>query len=207
MAEIRAYVCDVGEVLISEERLYGRWADHLGVSRFDFFAALGAVIEAGGYHREVFEWFAPDLDIEAAMAADVALGAFDADDLYPDVRTTLERLTAEGYLVGIVGNQPRRAESVLRDLDLPADFIATSEGWGVEKPDPAFFERVVAECGVPPEQIAYVGDRVDNDVLPAMAAGMAGVWMRRGPWARIHGRRPEAATATATIDSLDELPL
>ena len=59
---------------------------------------------------------------------------------------------------------------------------------------------------VRPAEIAYVGDRVDNDVVPAATAGMVAVFLRRGPWALLHARRPEASVARLTIDSLDELP-
>lgn len=53
---------------------------------------------------------------------------------------------------------------------------------GLWKPDPAFFQRIcdVVEAG--PEAIAYVGDRIDNDVLSAKTAEMLFVHVRRGPW-------------------------
>ena len=76
----------------------------------------------------------------------------------------------------------------------------------MEKPAPAFFAKVVSECGYPPEQIAYVGDRLDNDVRPALAAGMRAVFLRRGPWGFIHARHPDTRRAALTIDSLEELP-
>ncbi|MDQ3554297.1 MAG: hypothetical protein M3395_07810, partial [Chloroflexota bacterium] len=47
------------------------------------------------------------------------------------------------------------------------------------------------------------GDRIDNDVLPAAAAGMRAVWLRRGPWGVIHGTAP--LQAALVVDSLDEL--
>ena len=52
-------------------------------------------------------------------------------------------------------------------MNLPADLIATSGGWGVIKPSPEFFDRIAREVKCRPEEIAYVGDRVDNDVVPA----------------------------------------
>ena len=89
-----------------------------------------------------------------------------------------------------------------------ADSRIDQPGWatGVEKPNPAFFERVAAALDLEPRAIAYVGDRIDNDVRPAAAAGMRAIFIRRGPWAflqAVDGPPPEAA---ATIDSLLELP-
>jgi FMN phosphatase YigB (HAD superfamily) len=83
--------------------------------------------------------------------------------------------------------------------------VASSARWGVEKPSPAFFERIVAELSLAPEEIAYVGDRLDNDVLPAKAAGLLAVFIRRGPWGAVHATWPEVADADVRIESLDEL--
>jgi len=47
---------------------------------------------------------------------------------------------------------------------------------GVSKSRPGFFRRIVDESGVAPNEIAYVGDRLDNDVLPAVDAGMGGIF-------------------------------
>ena len=49
--------------------------------------------------------------------------------------------------------------------------IGTSDGWGVEKPSAAFFDRVVVEAGCPADQVLYVGDRLDNDIRPAQEMG------------------------------------
>jgi FMN phosphatase YigB (HAD superfamily) len=81
------------------------------------------------------------------------------------------------------------------------DFVASSERMGLRKPEPGFFERIAGELGRTPGEIAYVGDRVDNDVLPAKRAGMLAVHIRRGPWGYLH----DASEADAQIDSLDEL--
>jgi FMN phosphatase YigB (HAD superfamily) len=89
---------------------------------------------------------------------------------------------------------------------LPVERSATSDGWGVSKPDPAFFGRVIAELGAPARRIAYVGDRIDNDVVPAKAAGMTAIHIRRGPWGVIQSGWPEAELADARIDGLLELP-
>jgi FMN phosphatase YigB (HAD superfamily) len=91
-------------------------------------------------------------------------------------------------------------------MNAPLDFIGSSEEWGVQKPSPDFFAQIVRISGVSPVEIAYVGDRLDNDVLPAKTAGMLSVFLHRGPWGLIHSLRPDAAHADIRIDSLAELP-
>lgn len=73
------------------------------------------------------------------------------------------------------------------------------------KPDPAFFTRLISQANVPAESILYVGDRLDNDVLPARTAGMRTVFVRRGPWGYLHALKDEAALADLRVDSLQEL--
>jgi FMN phosphatase YigB (HAD superfamily) len=118
----------------------------------------------------------------------------------------LEKLKQLGFLVGVAGNQTAQAERLLRALDLPVDFIGTSAGWGFEKPSRGFFDRIIADCGCAPGEIAYVGDRLDNDIRPPLAAGMVAVFVRRGPWGYIDASHPDAARAHVRVESLHELP-
>jgi FMN phosphatase YigB (HAD superfamily) len=106
-------------------------------------------------------------------------------DLYPDARPCLQALKDAGYFVGVAGNQTARIGRFLDELNFPCDVLATSDGWGVEKPDIAFFDKLVAVSGHSPREIAYVGDRLDNDIAPAAEAGLFTVWLRRGPWGYI----------------------
>jgi FMN phosphatase YigB (HAD superfamily) len=205
---IRVAVFDLGETLISEDRMWGSWADWLGVPRLTFCAALGAVIERGQDHREVFGVLRPGFSFEDERARKEAARpwALHSGDLYPDALPCLARLRAAGVRVGIAANQPAHIEGQLAGIGLHADFVASSGRWGVAKPAAAFFDRVVGEAGVPACDIAYVGDRVDNDVRPARAAGMFGVWLRRGPWGFIQASQPGTEGAGARIGSLSELP-
>jgi HAD superfamily hydrolase (TIGR01662 family) len=183
---IRAVYFDVGETLIDESTEYGTWADWLGVPRHTFSAVFGAVIARGGDYREVFQHFRPGFNLEKERQArlDAGLGEyFNGLDLYPDARPCLESLKKAGYFIGIAGNQTARAAQLIRELNLPADSIATSTEWGVEKPNPAFFHKLIQVSGCLPEEIAYVGDRVDNDVEPAAQCGLRAIQLRRGPWA------------------------
>lgn len=205
---VEAVVFDLGETLVDEGRGWTAWAEWLGVRPFDLFTALGAVIERRQDHRTAFELVRPGFDLERERAAKEASGrpwGFDASDLYPDALPCLERLRAEGLRIGVVGNQPAVVESMLEELHGLADVVGSSGRWGVEKPSPAFFERVVEEVGCEPGAVAYVGDRLDNDVLPAQRLGMVGVFLVRGPWALVQQSWPEAAQASLTVDALDGL--
>jgi FMN phosphatase YigB (HAD superfamily) len=118
----------------------------------------------------------------------------------------LQALGAAGYRLGVVGNQPARAEAAIRSFGLPLDLVASSETWGLEKPDPRFFARVAEALDLPEAEIAYVGDRVDNDVRPSAAAGMTAIFLRRGPWGWIQSLDGDPPEAALTIESLAELP-
>jgi len=207
---IGAVVFDVGEVLVDESREYGTWADWLGVPRHVFSAVFGAVIARGQDYRETFQVFRPGFDLDKARRQRADEGRperFGDDDLYPDARPTLARLQDAGLWVGIAGNQTARAGDILRDLGLSADMIATSDDWGVAKPDPGFFRKMIEVSPCDPGATLYVGDRLDNDIVPAAAAGLPTALIKRGPWAMIWQDDPVAIRVpTLRVDSLAELP-
>ncbi|MEW2118091.1 HAD family hydrolase [Streptomyces sp. NPDC005474] len=208
---IRAVVFDVGECLVDETREYGTWADWLQVPRHTFAAVFGAVIAQGRDYRETFQEFRPGFDLSEEREKRAAAGhpeSFDETDLYDDVRPALAQLRADGLWLGIAGNQTVRAGKILRELfSDDVDLIGTSDDWGASKPDPEFFRRVAEVVPFADDEILYVGDRVDNDLRPAVAAGMHTALVRRGPWATIQWRTEEAEKLPAfRIESLRELP-
>jgi FMN phosphatase YigB (HAD superfamily) len=123
---------------------------------------------------------------------------FSERDLHADALPCLAALRARGLRLGAAGNMYAVHEDFLRPH---VDFVGSSERWGVEKPDAGFFDHVVEAAGAPAGEILYVGDRVDKDVVPALAAGLHAVRIRRGAHAEV-----ESPPGTVTIGSLDELP-
>ncbi|MBF6272274.1 MULTISPECIES: HAD family hydrolase [Nocardia] len=206
---ISAVVFDVGETLVDETREYGTWADWLGVPRHTFAAVFGATIASGQDYLQTFQVFKPGFDLAAERQARADAGqpeAYGEEDLYPDVRPALSKLQDLGVWVGIVGNQTVRSGQILRSLDLPTDFIATSDDWEVQKPAPEFFDKVVEAAPCAADQIVYVGDRIDNDVTPAKRAGMRTAYIQRGPWGWILRDKKEVADLSDwRIRDLNEL--
>jgi FMN phosphatase YigB (HAD superfamily) len=205
----RAVVFDVGETLFSEARAWAAWADWLAVDTRELAAALGATIERRGDHRSAFELIRPGFEFRAEQAARRAAGVPDDPcvlyDRHADAEPCLRRLRAAGIRVGVAANQPSAVAPLVRELVGDGELLGISETWGIAKPDPRFFARITAELGLPPSEIAYVGDRVDNDVLPARAAGMIAVHLRRGPWGVVQASWPEAAQADIRAASLTEV--
>jgi HAD superfamily hydrolase (TIGR01549 family) len=199
------WVClDVGETLINEARIWTCWADALGISPFTFMAAMGAVLARGGDFRDTFKFLGYNDWESLRPQVMAAFGGFQERDLYADAKPTLDALRAAGFRLAIVANQPASRTDELRFLGVRADVMAMSDEMGVQKPDQAFFERTLELIGNPsPEQVAYVGDRLDNDVHPAALAGMKPIWLRRGPWAVITTDTPPPGTLV--VDSLSEL--
>ncbi len=73
------------------------------------------------------------------------------------------------------------------------------------KPSAEFFATGVAELGLPPSEVAMVGDDIDNDVLGAQAAGLTGIQVRTGKF------RPEDLDAAArppdvVVDAFRDVP-
>jgi HAD superfamily hydrolase (TIGR01549 family) len=208
ISAVRVVFFDFGFTLWDEERAWNAWARWLGVPTYEFFAVLGSVIERGEHHHRAFEIVRPGFDLEREREQRREAGESDGfrpEELYPDVIPCLRELRSAGYRAGVAGNYFADFAETLRAINLPIDFIGSSEEWEVQKPSPEFFARMVEISGVAPQEIAYVGDRVDNDVLPAKAAGMVSVFLRRGPWGLIHARRAEAEQADIRIDTLADL--
>jgi HAD superfamily hydrolase (TIGR01549 family) len=205
---IRAVFFDIGETLINETRQWSLVADTLEVPRFAMFAILGSLIAEGRDHRDLFDIVTPEQGWQGVVAKLENNDGFkfQYDDLYADAVPCLDALKRRGYFVGIAGNQPASREQELRQMNLPVDLIATSAGWGLKKPDRAFFQRIVTEAGCRAQEVVYVGDRVDNDVVPAAQQGLRPVHIVRGPWGYVQREWTGIALAKAQVKSLEGLP-
>jgi HAD superfamily hydrolase (TIGR01509 family) len=186
---VTAVVFDVGETLVDETAMWTEIAALAGVPAFTLMGVVGGLAARGERWQRVWEI----LGVEPPAGS-----PFARDSLYPDAEPCLRALRPR-YRLGLAGNASREAYA---ELGLDVDFVASSTEWGVEKPDPAFFERVAEAIAEEPARIAYVGDRVDNDVVPARAAGMLAVHLRRGPWGHLH----EPPAGTPQVESLAQLP-
>jgi putative hydrolase of the HAD superfamily len=137
----------------------------------------------------------PDLDHATARRA--MLGALEFTP-YPDVEPALRELRDRGMTVVITSNWdcslPEWLPSGILEL---VDGVVTSAEVGAAKPSPRVFERALGIAGVEPGEALHVGDKVDNDIEGAAAAGVRGVLLQR------EGDPPPGVES---IRSLRELP-
>lgn len=94
----------------------------------------------------------------------------------PGVREMLAELRRRNIPVAILTNgwsplQQHKAQRV--EFDGP---VIVSADLGIQKPERKAFEALAQALGVPPGEIAFVGDTPSSDVAGAMRAGMQGVW-------------------------------
>jgi len=101
---------------------------------------------------------------------------------FPDAEAGVAALERDGFALGVItnadGDIQRRKLAALGLLERLPAFVASSEA-GSAKPEPAIFHAACELLELPPERVAYVGDRLDIDAQGARDAGLLGIWLDR----------------------------
>jgi len=103
--------------------------------------------------------------------------------LEADAIPTLQTLQRHGYRLGMVSNtsNDENVQQLLDRWELRPFFetIITSAACGFRKPDERIFRLALDHFGIPPEQVAMVGDSLEADILGANQMGIYSVWITR----------------------------
>ena len=131
----------------------------------------------------------------------------------PEAAAVLQDLSGRGLRLGMLSNathDPLIQRLVDRLGFRPwLDPAFSSAATGIRKPDPAAFDPILEQWGLPAATVAMVGDTLEADVQGARRAGMRAVWLRSRQDARQEGIAAAAqppAAPDATIARLGELP-
>lgn len=125
--------------------------------------------------------------------------------LYADAKDCLKKLSAK-YKIGVIANQSlgtaERLEKfgVLQYIDL----VVASAEEGVAKPDRRIFEIALNRANCKSEHSVMIGDRIDNDIVPAKKLGMHTIWMKQG-FGRFWNIASDEEKADYEVNSLSEL--
>ncbi|MFJ9647816.1 HAD family hydrolase [Streptomyces sp. NPDC004244] len=167
----------------SPEQALARWREAT-TRHWDRFAA-GEVTFQGQRRDRVRDFLE-----EPAMDDDTADAWFDryvehykaAWTVFPDVVPALDALAGR-YRHGVLSNSSSaNQDPKLRALGLRERFevLVCAAELGVSKPEEAAFRAACDALGLPPGEVAYVGDQPEIDARGARDAGLAAVWLDRG---------------------------
>lgn len=109
-------------------------------------------------------------------------GYEDGWQCFRDSIPVISRLSELGMQLGIVTNGDgltQRSKIRATGLEPWFSIVVISGEFGRAKPDPTIFQHLLAEAECAPESALFVGDRLDKDVIPARALGMAAIHLDR----------------------------
>lgn len=129
----------------------------------------------------------------------------DVFQMRPDMPALLRRLVDRGLKLGIVANQPAQmAERFEREgIASLFAYLGLTGLTGLRKPDPRAFTVACESLGVTAAETIMVGDRIDVDIVPAKALGMATVQLRSGRHRRQRPRSPAEEPYAVVTDVLE----
>jgi FMN phosphatase YigB (HAD superfamily) len=119
----------------------------------------------------------------------------------------LEKMRSH-WRLGIIANQPPECRRSLERRGLLGFFevVAISDELELHKPDVRLYQWALSESGCDPSRAVMIGDRRDNDIVPAKSESMQAILVE---WTncRSKGWNPDDQLAQAFLDSCDRVPL
>ena len=167
---------DIGSTLADESKVYER--------RFKKIAELADVSEEYVLKKAV-EYCKNnqkgDLAVIKLLGVEKPVWEHQYEILYKDTEMCLKDLSQK-YKIGVIANQEFGTEKRLIDFGIRKyiDVIVASAEEGVAKPDKRIFEIALKKAGCKAEKAVMIGDRIDNDIVPAKEMGMKTIWIKQG---------------------------
>jgi HAD superfamily hydrolase (TIGR01549 family) len=212
---IRWIFLDVGDTLLDERKSMTDWCRQVAqvLTRREHPTTASAVWAA---RQRAYAELAPDL--LGRLLENLGIPSTHRD-VYQHLRyehalerpfagaTDVLRRLGSRFRLGVVANQAAGTEQRLCGHGWRRVFsvCVSSTEEGLRKPDPAIFQLALDRAGCRAEQAVMVGDRVDNDIAPAKALGMATIRVRQGLSA-VQEPADESQQADITVASLTEIP-
>jgi HAD superfamily hydrolase (TIGR01662 family) len=200
MKNIKWLFFDLGSTLVDETECYK--------FRFD------EIIRKNNIERQVFI----DKVLEMAKQNEFAIKAAaeyygfeipkwpkELEKLYLDTKPVLEIL-AQKYKLGIIANQSAGTQDRINHWGIGRyfDVVVASAEEGCSKPDLKIFELALARANCKPSEAVMIGDRLDNDIVPANQIGMKTIWVRQG-FAKYKSVKNDDENANYTIDEIKDI--
>lgn len=193
-----------GQQFISEFSgfLDAYYADRgMGTVEKTTFSALKEILANKGFPDVTADTIRAALD---AMYAITQQNWFREDDTLPTLQTLRER----GYHIGLISNtsDDKHVQQMLDRWELRPflEYIVTSAGCGIRKPDIRIFQMALDHFKIPSAEAVMVGDTLDADILGANRLGIYSIWVTR----RVQSSSDKelAIQPQAVVSALSQLP-
>ena len=168
MGTIKQIFFDVGSTLVDESKVYeGRMRTIAKMANVSYEYVYQTAM---GFYKENKKG---DLETMKLLNVEKPKWRFEDEFLYSDTKECLKRLS-EKYKIGVIANQSLGTEKRLEDFGILRyiDLVIASAEEGVAKPDKRIFEIALNRANCIPKQAIMIGDRIDNDIIPAKEIGM-----------------------------------
>lgn len=199
--DIKWLFFDVGSTLVDETECYNHRIR-------DAISGTDITFEEFNEKRLYFSKQNLKGDIEALRYFGLAKTPWHHEDEkpYKDAGNVLKILCEKGYRIGVIANQSAGTEKRLESCGLMKyiQFVVASAEEGVAKPDKRIFDIALKRAGCSPSEAVMIGDRVDNDIIPAKEMGMMTIWVRQS-FGKYWTISDESEKADFAVDSLSEL--
>lgn len=176
MKNIEWLFLDVGSTLVDESKVYEyrmrTVARHAGVT-YEY--VYNTAMEFYKQNKK------GDLEIMKLLNVEKPKWKFEYEVLYEDAEECLKNLSSK-YKIGVIANQSLGTADRLEQFGIlkHIDLVVASAEEGVAKPKKEIFEIAWDRAGCRPEQSVMIGDRIDNDIVPAKKLGMKTIWIKQG---------------------------
>ena len=197
---------DIGSTLVDETKVYeGRFKYIAEKSGLSFKEVCASALELFKQNKK------GDKELMKRLGIPILEWKSSDEVLYPDAKSVLQKLswkTGGKYKIGIIANQNPGSKERLESFGILEyiDLIVASAEEGCAKPDIKIFEIVLSRAGVQASDSVMIGDRIDNDIIPANEIGMKTVWVKQGYgkyWS--FSNDPESRKAEKADFEVDEL--
>ena len=198
--EIKWLFFDVGSTIMNEQIAYEhRMRDIANVANISFEKVYEIAMAYYKLNKKG--------DLEVARELGVSLPKWYKEDefLYDNAIQCFETLSKK-YKIGIIANQSLGTEErlghqgILKFINL----IVASAEEGVAKPDRRIFEIALERSNCKPVNAIMIGDRIDNDIIPAKRMGMNTIWIKQG-FGQYWNIKEEIEKPDFVINNLTEL--
>lgn len=200
MSDIKYLFFDIGSTLVDESECVKKRCEVIiesnNIDRQEFYDRVEECAKTDSYAVRTAALY---------YGAEIPSWHGELEKLYPDTKMILEILSQK-YKLGVIANQVAGTKDRLDNWGIGKyfDVVVASAEADCSKPDLKIFNLALEQAGCKPNEAVMIGDRLDNDVVPAKQLGMKTVWVRQG-FAKYQSISNETEKPDFIIDSIGDI--